>query len=203
MIKLLRVDHGLLHSRVVLTWVSALRPNCILLANDSLVTDEMRKTTLRLSRPSGVKLVIKSVDASIAALSAGRADKYELMVITANVADAVRLALAIDQVKEINLGATRASAQTRPISETVNLSSDDVAFLGKATAQGIDVYIQQLPGNHRQPFCPEKKAGGDPWEPRGSPLSPHSSQQANQALLVAANRAKDDEGSVERREKLV
>ena len=45
MIKLLRVDHRLLHGQVVFSWVSALDPDCILVANDDVVKDELRKTT--------------------------------------------------------------------------------------------------------------------------------------------------------------
>ena len=61
MIQLLRVDHRLLHGQVVFSWCSYLNPNCILIANDDVVNDEIRKATLKLGKPSGVKLVIKSV----------------------------------------------------------------------------------------------------------------------------------------------
>ena len=61
MIKLLRVDHRLLHGQVVFSWVSALDPDCILVANDDVVKDELRKTTLKLGKPNGVKLVIKTL----------------------------------------------------------------------------------------------------------------------------------------------
>ena len=72
MVELLRVDHRLLHGQVVFSWCSALNPDCILVANDEAVSDELRKTTLRMSKPAGVKLVIKSVDDSIAAINAGK-----------------------------------------------------------------------------------------------------------------------------------
>ena len=74
MIALFRVDHRLLHGQVVFSWCSALSPDCILVANDDVVKDELRKTTLKLGKPAGTKLVIKSIDDSIAAINAGKTD---------------------------------------------------------------------------------------------------------------------------------
>ena len=65
MIKLLRVDHRLLHGQVAMTWTQELDTNCILIACDAVVKDDVRKTTLKLARPAGVKLVIKSVNDSL------------------------------------------------------------------------------------------------------------------------------------------
>ena len=55
MIKLLRVDHRLLHGQVAMTWTQELDTNCILIACDAVVKDDVRKTTLKLARPAGVK----------------------------------------------------------------------------------------------------------------------------------------------------
>ena len=69
MIELLRVDHRLLHGQVAFSWTNALGIDCILIANDSVPGDDIRKTTLKLSKPNGVKLVIKTIDDAIAAES--------------------------------------------------------------------------------------------------------------------------------------
>ena len=76
MIKLLRVDHRLLHGQVAFSWCHTLGANAILVVSDSVAKDEIRMKTMRLAKPSGVKLVIKSVDDSIAAITSGVTDKY-------------------------------------------------------------------------------------------------------------------------------
>ena len=63
MIVLVRVDHRLLHGQVVFTWTKSISTDCILIASDAVVKDELRMTALRLSKPNGVKLVMKSIDA--------------------------------------------------------------------------------------------------------------------------------------------
>lgn len=64
MIKKLRVDHRLLHGQVAFSWTSALNVDCILIANDSVMKDELRKTTLKMAKPNGVKLVMKNIEDS-------------------------------------------------------------------------------------------------------------------------------------------
>jgi len=80
MILNVRVDHRLLHGQVAFTWTTALGSDCILIANDSVVDDQIRKTTMKLAKPAGVKLVIKNVEDSIAAINAGKTDKYKLFI---------------------------------------------------------------------------------------------------------------------------
>ena len=67
MLKLLRVDHRLLHGQVAFSWTKQLGADCILIANDEVVQDELRMTAIRMSKPNGVKLVMKSVEDSIKA----------------------------------------------------------------------------------------------------------------------------------------
>ncbi|MBU5585205.1 PTS sugar transporter subunit IIB, partial [Enterococcus sp. S181_ASV_20] len=39
MIKLVRVDHRLIHGQVALTWTNAINADCILVANDDILDD--------------------------------------------------------------------------------------------------------------------------------------------------------------------
>ena len=81
MIKLLRVDHRLLHGQVAFSWSSHIGCDCILIANDSVLLDDLRLTTVKLAKPIGVKLVIKSIEDSIKAIKSGVTDKYKLFIV--------------------------------------------------------------------------------------------------------------------------
>ena len=90
MIKLCRVDHRLLHGQVAFSWSHALGADAILIVSDEVASNEVRMKTMRLAKPVGIKLVIKSVDDSIKAIKSGVTDKYRLLVVTGSVADAER-----------------------------------------------------------------------------------------------------------------
>lgn len=156
MIALFRVDHRLLHGQVVFSWCSALNPDCILVANDDVVKDELRKTTLKLGKPANTKLVIKSIDDSIAAINAGKTDKYTLFAVVSNVADAVRMAEACDQITSIDLGGTKPGPNTHQVSRMIHLTDEEEALLVDAQAKGIDVFIQAVPSEARAAFKASK-----------------------------------------------
>ncbi|MCQ4955127.1 PTS sugar transporter subunit IIB, partial [Holdemania filiformis] len=69
-----------------------------LIANDDVPTNEIRKTTIKLAKPQGVKLVIKSIDDSIAALKSGVTDKYKLFIVVESIEDAYKLAEAYPEI---------------------------------------------------------------------------------------------------------
>ena len=80
MITLLRVDHRLLHGQVAFSWTQYVGADCILIANDSVPEDELRKTTIKLAKPPSVKLVIKNINDSIEAIKSGVTDKYKVLI---------------------------------------------------------------------------------------------------------------------------
>ena len=138
MIQLLRVDHRLLHGQVVFSWCGQLNPNCILIANDAAATDDVRKAALRLGKPNNAKLVIKTVDDSIAAINDG------------NVKDAVRLARETTQIKSINLGGTKSAPDRHALSHAVYVSDEEEKLLHEAAAEGIEVFIQAVPSDSKK-----------------------------------------------------
>ena len=145
MIKLCRVDHRLLHGQVAFSWTNELNADCILIANDAVVHDEVFKTTMKLAKPSGVKLVIKSLEDSIKAINSGVTDKYRLLVVVKTIHDANILSAGCSSVKSINLGVTIRREGYRQISKAIFINDKDEAELKELQERGVSVFIQQLP----------------------------------------------------------
>ena len=61
MIKLVRIDHRLLHGQVVFSWCKQLNIERIIVVDDTTAGDEFQKVSLNLSKPTGTKLNIFSV----------------------------------------------------------------------------------------------------------------------------------------------
>ena len=107
MIKLLRVDHRLLHGQVAFAWTGYLDADCILIANDDVVVNDLRKINHSFSETIGVKLVMKSIDDAIKAIQSGVTDKYNLFIVVETIEDGYRLAKAIDEIEVMNLGGVK------------------------------------------------------------------------------------------------
>ncbi|WP_424466622.1 PTS sugar transporter subunit IIB [Pseudoclavibacter helvolus] len=153
MIQLLRVDHRLIHGQVVMSWVRTLDPTAILIANDSVPSDELRKSTLKLAKPADVKLVIKTVADSIEAINSGKTDSYRLLILTDNVTDAIRLADGCPDVQHINLGGTKRLEGTTPLTNTVNLTDDELEGLRALTTRGIEVEARAVATDRKVPLA--------------------------------------------------
>ena len=145
MIKLVRVDHRLIHGQVAFSWLKFLETDCILIASDGLLKDDLRMAGLRMAKPSNVKLVMKSVEDSIKALESGVTDKYKLLILCESVEDAYRLAKGSDRIQEINLGGTKSGSDRKAISKAVHLSEADVEKVKELVNDGKKVFVQMVP----------------------------------------------------------
>lgn len=150
MIQMLRVDHRLLHGQVAVAWFHELDINTILIANDEVAKDDLRKSAERLAKPERCKLVMKSVDDSIKTINSGITDKYKILILTESVADASKVVDGTgDAVKSVNLGGTIKRPGTKPYGKAVNLTDDEVKQLNKLQDQGVEVFVQMVPNDHK------------------------------------------------------
>lgn len=149
MIKMLRVDHRLLHGQVAFSWTGYLGVNCILIANDDCVTNDLRRTTLRLAKPASCKLIVKGIEESIAALNSGKADKYNLFIVVDNVADAYRLASEVDRIHNVNIGGLKAGEHTHPhpSNHNINFTDEEEMMLRELIDKNIDVELRMVPSD--------------------------------------------------------
>lgn len=153
MIVFLRVDHRLLHGQVAFSWTQYVDADCILIANDSVPNDELRKTTIKMAKPPAVKLVIKNINDAIEAIKSGVTDKYKLFIVVESVTDAWRLARELPEIKSINLGGTKVREGSQNISKAINLIPEEVAQLQELVAAGVEVEIRLVPNDRKQRFA--------------------------------------------------
>ena len=149
MIKGLRVDHRLLHGQVAFSWTSYLEADCILIANDGVIQDELKKMAIKMAKPQGVKLVIKSIDDSIKALNSNVTDKYKLFVVVESVTDAYRLMTETKQFKSVVLGGTKAKENTKNISKAVNITDEEIDLVKELISKQYEVEIRMVPTEKR------------------------------------------------------
>lgn len=150
MIKLVRVDHRLLHGQVAMAWTQSLDVDCMLIANDAIMKDEIRRTTLKLAKPNGVKLVIKNIEDSVEALNSGITDKYKLFIIVESIEDAHRLAVSCKDIHEINLGGCKPREDAvKKLYKTITVTARDESLLKDLIETGVKIEIRQVPSDSK------------------------------------------------------
>ena len=144
MIKLVRVDHRLLHGQVAFSWANGVGADCILVASDMVATSDVWTTTLRLGKPTGVKLVMKNMQDSIEAISSGITDKYKMIIVVQTIKEAKQLIEGCSEVQSINLGNTKETGETKQISRQVFVTKEEEAILRELIDRGIEIEIRPL-----------------------------------------------------------
>ena len=145
MIELLRVDHRLIHGQTGVFWTAHLHADCILICSDRLLQDPVRLSAVKLSKPMGVKLVIKNVADSIRVINSGVTDKYKLFIITEDNEYAFALMRGCG-IKSCNLGSMMPTKErTHMLNEAFAASDDELASIRKMVDEGDELYLQKLP----------------------------------------------------------
>lgn len=145
-----RVDHRLLHGQVSFSWTQNLGINAILIANDDVMNNEVLKSSMKIAKPQGVKLVVKSVDGAIDAIKSGVTDKYRLFIILKTIEDAYKLINACPEIKHLNVGGTNPTKDTESIAKTVFVTENDKKLLNELIDNGVDIYTQMIPTNKKE-----------------------------------------------------
>lgn len=145
MIKMIRVDHRLIHGQVGFTWTKFLDADCILIASDALVEDDLKMSAMKMAKPSGIKLVMKTIEDSAKALNSGVTDKYKLFILCESVEDMYQLVKKVPTIQEINLGGMKNGTDRKQISKAVHLSEQDISRIKELSLEGKKLTVQLVP----------------------------------------------------------
>ena len=145
MVELLRVDQRLLHGQVAVTWVAQIQPDSILIANDEIMQDEMGKMALKMVKPNGVKLAIRSIEDGAAILNNPLSKDLKILVIVKTVQDALRLVELTEGIEHIDIGGIKKKEGARLVGAATYVDDDDCATIEKLCEKVSDVYFQMVP----------------------------------------------------------
>ena len=104
MVTMLRVDDRLLHGQVAFSWINQTNPDAILIANDGVVNDEITKLAIKMAKPAGVKMAIKSLKDGIDLINNPKSNNMKLFVVVKNTDDALKVVQEIEGIKMLNIG---------------------------------------------------------------------------------------------------
>lgn len=152
MVELLRIDERLLHGQVATTWVNAVGPEAILIANDESATNEMSKLALKMAKPSGCKLAIKTVQDAADLINNPKTNDIKIFVITRTIDDTLRLLKLTNQVKKINLGGVKKREGGKMVAASVFLNQEDIKNLKEIETQVEELEVRMVPSEPKTPL---------------------------------------------------
>ena len=147
-ITLARVDDRLIHGQVTVGWSQKLRPDRIVLVNDSIAADPWQARVYRSSVPPEIAVSILSVaDASdLLCGDGGLGVNESLILLTASPAEMAQLAWRGVPLARINIGGLHFSPGKQELLPFVFLGPQDLLDLLALAEAGYELFAQQVPG---------------------------------------------------------
>ena len=144
---LTRIDNRLIHGQVLESWVPHVQANCIVVANDLLAANPLKKLMMKASVPSRMRVEIASVADAVQLLLTSSLDDYRVLLLFGTPADALRAYRLGLNYQQLNLGNLHADAGKARFSCTVFLALEDLDDLKTLEEAGISITARCIPAD--------------------------------------------------------
>ena len=141
----IRIDDRLIHGQVVAYWSNSLKLTRIMVANDAVAVDDMRKSVLRMAVPAGIKSSIIPVERAAKQILEGKYAGQRVFLIVDSPADILRLIDLGLPIKKFNVGNMGGKDNTKPIKKYVNVTDEQEQQFRDLLAKGVEITMQLVP----------------------------------------------------------
>lgn len=143
MIKLVRVDHRLLHGQVIFSWTKQLAINYIIIADDKVPNDPLSIMALSIAKPVDCELSIVQFD-KVKEIVNRKSDK-NIMILVKGPGEAVKLIEKLPEIKEINYGGIAKKSDSKVYGKAVFLNDLELKDTRTLLENNIKIFVQQVP----------------------------------------------------------
>ncbi|MBP3701962.1 MAG: PTS sugar transporter subunit IIB [Lachnospiraceae bacterium] len=151
MIECLRIDDRLLHGQVITKWITRYDPDAIVIADDGVVKDEIAKMALRIAKPDGMKMSIRSVDDALVLLNNDQTKHMKLFVLVKDTVSAKRIVEGVAHVKTVNIGGLRSSREgARSIFGVIKATQEDLDIIGQIHPLVGEIDVRTVPSEENR-----------------------------------------------------
>jgi len=145
---LTRIDDKLMHAQIVWGWVPLIKPSQIIVVNDEVAKDELRKRILTAAADPILdqsKVKILSLKEALNETSLRKNDGEGIALVLSKPADVVYLIKNGINIRKISLGYMSEQPGKRRILETVFIDEDDIKAFKELMDMGVELEYQSSP----------------------------------------------------------
>lgn len=145
----MRIDDRLIHGQIVTAWISDSKANTIMVADDKAAKDSLQQTMLKFAVPSGIKLIINSIEDAAKTLNDPLV-KEAVLLIVRNPKCAYELLLKGVSVQSVNVGNisnSKSEKGRKKLLQFIFVEPEDVEYLKKIYDMGIKLDVRAIPND--------------------------------------------------------
>jgi len=143
-IVLARIDDRLIHGQVATIWSRDTKCQRIIVCNDNVAKDSIRKTLLEQVSPPGIKSSVVGIDAAIRAYNNPKYQEDRVLFLFTNPTDVVRMVEGGVAIKSVNIGGMSFKQGKKQITRVVSVDDTDIKAFKKLNEKGIELEIRKI-----------------------------------------------------------
>lgn len=120
-----RIDDRLIHGQVTTVWVKEAKAERIIICNDAIYEDELRKTLLKQAAPPGIKVNIVNIDKAVSVYHNPKYQDETVFYLFTNPQDVLSAVKKGIPIKSINIGGMAYREGKTQITKAVSLDKQD------------------------------------------------------------------------------
>jgi PTS system mannose-specific IIB component len=144
---LTRIDNRLIHGQVLEAWVPYVMANCIVVANDEVALNPLKKMMMQASVPSRMRVEIGTIAEVVGEFLDGAFERNKTLLLFGSSSDAVRAYRSGLTYVSLNLGNLHAAKGKVKLSCTIFLGEDDISELDFLERSGVEINARCVPGD--------------------------------------------------------
>lgn len=153
-IVLARIDDRLIHGQVATIWSKQTGCERIIVCNDDVANDEIRKTLLTQCAPPGIKSHVVSVDEAVRVFNNHKHVDTKVLLLFTNPEDVLRMVDQGVDIKSVNIGGMSFKHGKKQITNAVSVDDKDIGAFKKLNDKGIELEIRKVASNSKQDIMP-------------------------------------------------
>ena len=152
-IALARIDDRLIHGQVVTVWSKVTKCNRIIVCNDDIAKDELRKTILTQVAPPGVKAHVVSIDKAARVLKNPKYENDIAILLFTCPKDVLRLVEAGTDIKSVNIGGMSFKSGKTQITGAISVNQEDIDAFKALYDKNIELEIRVVASDKNLISC--------------------------------------------------
>lgn len=138
-----RVDDRLVHGQVVENWLAAFSINSIVVVNDEIADDELRKNIMKFAVPENVNIFFIKINEAVGFETDSSKNYLFLFENLKDVLACIEKGFKIDR---LNLGGIHfAAGRNFTLGRVIYLNEEECKIIKKLISLGVEVYRQAIP----------------------------------------------------------
>ncbi|EOV8632064.1 PTS system mannose/fructose/N-acetylgalactosamine-transporter subunit IIB [Staphylococcus pseudintermedius] len=147
-----RIDGRLIHGQVANLWATKLNIGRFIVIDNEVAQSDIDKQALKLATPAGIKLSVLPVEKAANNINNGKYDSQRVMVIAKRPDRFVELVNNGVKIEELNVGNMSQTNETRSVTNSINITDEDVDNFKLLQEKGVNIISQMVPNDKSVDF---------------------------------------------------